>query len=182
MTCPVINLDLTNPIDVVRALVGDFDTSCPIMSNNMYQQILDMYSDQTESTAEWFSAIYACDIIARHYAQEGLRSRERVNAVEVEEYGNERYKAYMDTCHWLRTHPPIGSDAYGLPLFFIGGGCNNGLVQSGISIGWFSSALLACHAITWENGYYRGNDYRFLGTIEVNLCVSCGSYADNCGC
>ena len=118
MSTPVINLDLTNSIDVVRALVGDFDTACPIMSNNMYQQILDMYTNVSESSAEWLAAIYACDIITRHYAQDGLRSRERVNAVEVEEYGHERYEAYVQTCKWLRANPPIGSDAYGLPLFW----------------------------------------------------------------
>ncbi|MCP3921269.1 MAG: hypothetical protein GY714_01660 [Desulfobacterales bacterium] len=176
MTDAIINLDLTNSIDVVRALVGDFDKTCPIMSDNMYQQILDMYTEVDESIAEWFAAIYACSIIVRHYAQSGLRSRERVNAVEVEEYGNERYQAYKNTCKWLKANPPIGSGADGLPLFFLGGYCNNGLRQSGISIGWFSSAMLACHAITWENGYFRGynNGLAFLGTIEVNLCGTCG--------
>lgn len=188
MSTAVINLDLTNPIDVVRALVGDFDKECPIMSDNMYQQLLDMYSNNSESIAEWFAAIYACDIIARHYAQDGLRSRERVNAVEVEEYGHERYAAYAETCTWLRSHPPIGSDAYGLPLFHLGGSCNNGLNISGISIGWMSSALLACHAITWENGYFRhcNNGLRFLGTIQVNLCGLCGLGigldSGGCGC
>lgn len=185
MTTPTINLDLTNPIDVVRSLVGDFDTSCPIMSNNMYQQLLDRYTSLEESTAEWFASIDACDIIVRHYAQTGLRSRERVNAVEVEEYGNERYKAYKDTCEWLRAHPPFGSDAQGAPLFYFGGSCNNGLRASGISIGWFSSALLACHAITWDNGYFRlGPDLRFdrIGTIQVNLCGTCGTNASGCGC
>lgn len=189
MTTAIINLDLTNPIDVVRSLVGDFDKSCPIMSDNMYQQLLDQFTKLNESTAEWLAAIEACDIISRHYAQTGLRRRERVNAVEVEQYGNERYKAYVDTCNWLRTHPPISSAAYGLPLFHFGGGCNNGLALHGITIGWMSAALLACHAITWENGYFRQdfgflqtNGLRFLGTIQVNLCGTCGLSTSSCGC
>ena len=73
---------------------------------------------------------------------------------------------------------------------YFGGGCNNGLRTSGISIGWMSSALLACHAITWENGYFRNifpNDgLRFLGTIQVNLCGTCGLgiglETGGCGC
>ncbi len=189
MTTAVINLDLTNPIDVVRSLVGDFDTSCPIMSNNMYQQLLDKFPTLNESTAEWFAAIEACDIITRHYAQTGLRTRERVNAVEVEEYGNERYKAYQATCEWLRGHPPFGTDPQGGALFFFGGGCSNGLVAHGIFNGWFSTALLACHAITWENGYFRQdsgllrtNGLRFLGTIQVNLCGTCGLSTSSCSC
>ncbi len=184
MSTAIINLDLTNSIDVVRALVGDFDTDCPIMSDNMYQQLLDMFSESDESIAEWFAAIRACEIITRHYAQDALRSRERVNAVEVEQYGNERFKAYQDACEWLKNNPPLGSGADGLPLFYLGGGCNNGLRASGISIGWFSSALSACWAVTWENGYYRpyvpGYNLRFLGTIETNLCTTC--YSSNCSC
>ncbi len=184
MTDAIINLDLTNPIDVVRSLVGDFDTDCPIMSNNMYQQLLDKFTSLDETTAEWFAAIEACEIIVRHFAQTGLRSRERVNAVEVEEYGNERFQAYKNTCKWLKANPPWGSAAQGAPLFFLGGYCNNGLRQSGITVGWFSSALLACHAITWEHGYYRpiNNGLRFLGTIEVNLCGTCGLVLDSCSC
>ena len=180
MTDAIINLDLTNSIDVVRSLVGDFDKNCPIMSDNMYQQLLDQFTTVNLDTAEWFAAINACDIISRHYAQTGLRSRERVNAVEVEEYGNERYKAYRNTCKWLRSNPPFGSDVQGSELFFFGGSCNNGMAMHGISIGWFSTALMACHAITWENGYFREsgllrtNGLRFLGTIQVNLCGSCG--------
>ncbi len=189
MSTAVINLDLTNPIDIVRSLVGDFDKSCPIMSDNMYQQLLDQFSTLEDATAEWFAAIDACDIISRHYAQNALRSRERVNAVEVEEYGHERYQAYRDTCKWLRANPPFGTDLQGSPLFFFGDTRSNGLHRHGIHIGWMNACLRACHQLTWENGYYRptcNEGLRFLGTIEVNLCGFCGLgiglLSGGCGC
>ena len=183
MSDAFIDLDLTNPINIVRVLAGDVDTANPILSDNMYQQMLDMYADKELSVAEWFAAIYACNIIAMQFAPDALRSRERVNAVEIEEYGKERYDSYRRACQWLRANPPIGSEAEGVVGFLIGGGCNNGLVCSGISIGWLNSALLTCWSLTWDNGYYRPcNDLRFIGTIQTNLCGTCGCGTGDCGC
>ena len=117
-----INLDLTAPIDATRAMVGDVDTDDPILSDAMYQQILDIntINDRGECVVLWFSSIQAAEIILAHYAPLAFRSRERVNAVEVEEYGGERYKNYQDLVKWLRNNPP-NNCSFGTSLFYFGG-------------------------------------------------------------
>jgi hypothetical protein len=88
----------------------------------MYQQILDINSinERSECIVVWFSAIQAAEILMAQYSIDGQRSRERVNAVEVENYGGERYRSFKDLTKWLKSHPPLNCTLGG-SLFHFGG-------------------------------------------------------------
>jgi len=117
-----INLDLSNPSNAIRALVGDVDVCDPIMSDSMYQQIYDLndINDRNECVIAWFASIQAAEIIMAQYAPTGQRYRERVNAVEVENYGSERYKNYQNLVKYLRNNPPMNCPLSNT-LFYFGG-------------------------------------------------------------
>jgi len=147
-----INLDLTNPTNVIRAMVGDVDMCDPIMSEMMYQQIYDIQNvdGKEENTVIWLSAIQACFYIKAHYAPEAMRYRERVNAVEFEQYGGERYKNYCDLMDWLRGNPPAIST--GAPLFHFGGTYTS---YDKISMLQYMNICLETYwGYVWRDGYY----------------------------
>ena len=159
-----INIDLTNPINVVRAMVGDIDVCSPIMSDMMYQQILDIndINDRSECVIVWFSAIQAASILMAQYSITGQRYRERVNAVEVENYGSERYKNYQDLTKWLRNNPPMNCPLGGA-LFYFGGTYDQ--CDTIYTLKYIKSCICACWPRAWVDGYTLSWD----GTGEVYI-------------
>ena len=148
-----IELDLTSPTNALRAMVGDIDSCDPIMSDTMYQQIYDLndINDRDECSILWFSAIQAARIVMAHYAVEGQRQRERVNAVEVENYGSERYNNYKDLVNWLRRNPPQNCPL-GNTLFYFGGTYDS--CDQIYTLSYIKQCTCACWPYNWIDGYF----------------------------
>jgi len=150
-----INIDLTNPVNTIRCLVGDVDICNPILSDMMYQQIIALYTNgsREECSIVWLSAIYAAQIILAHYAPDSMRYRERVNAVEIDYYGGERFKNYEKLIKWLKNNPPNYCDAGTTGgLFYFGGTYTE--CSSIYTLRYINSCLMDCWGCRWENGFY----------------------------
>lgn len=149
-----INIDLTNPVNAVKVTVGDTDVCNPIMSDMMYQQIIAKYNDgvREECIVLWLSAIYAAQLILAHYAPDSMRYRERVNAVEIDYYGGERYKNYEKLIKWLRNNPPNFCDSGGGALFYFGGTYTE--CSQIYTLRYINDCLGECWGCKWENGFY----------------------------
>lgn len=147
-----INLDLTSPINIVRAMVGDVDINNPIMSDNMYQQIIDIntVNGRSECVIVWFSALQAAGYLMAQYAPEGMRYRERVNAVEFEQYGGERYKSYVRLNDWLKRNPP-NTCSIGSALFHFGGTYTE--CSQIYTMKYINDCLGQCWNLVWKDGY-----------------------------
>ena len=148
-----IDLDLTNPINVVRAMVGDVDCNNPIMSDGMYQSIIDAntINGRAECVIIWFSAIQATGYLLAHYSQDAMRQRERVNAVEVEQYGGERYRNYKNLHNWLQKNPPL-TYQFEQTLFDFGGTYTE--CSTFYSVQYINKCLCECWCKVWQDGYY----------------------------
>lgn len=150
----MIDFDLTDPINVIKVMVGDIDCDDPLMSANMYQQILDMF-DKSECYGEpiqiWYSAKYAARIFIAEYGHTGMRTRERVNAVELEFYGGERYRNYRDLVEWLENNPPVGSTENGISLFHFGGTFDG--YRNLPSLQYINACLNGFWGWSWKDGY-----------------------------
>ena len=159
-----INLDLTNPINAIRAMVGDIDTCNPLMSDMMYQQIYDKAnkSNRNECIVLWYAAIQAAEILMAHFAPTALRSRERVNAVEIEEYGSERYNNYKDLLKWLRNTPPLDC-ALSTTLFQFGGTYTE--CDTIYTLKYMRQCFCMFWPRVWTDGYMLSSD----GTGDIYL-------------
>jgi hypothetical protein len=149
-----INLDLTNPINTVRVMVGDVDSCNPMMTDMMYQQIIDLntINSRNECVIVWFSAIQAAGYLMAHFAPEAMRYRERVNAVEVEQYGGERYRGYANLLKWLRNNPPLNCPLSGT-LFHFGGTYTE--CSTFYTMQYINNCLCDCWGKIWIDGYYQ---------------------------
>jgi len=150
-----IDLDLTNPVNVVRAMVGDVDSCNPIMSDNMYQQVINMFDDgvRAECAVVWRSALYAANLILAQYTPDSMRTRERVNSVEIDYDGSNRYKNYERLIKWLKNNPPDScTTGSTFSLFHFGGTyteCNQIY-----TLRYINTCLSECWGCYWENGFY----------------------------
>lgn len=148
-----IDLDLTNPINVVRVMVGDVDSCNPLMSDNMYQSILDSNTvdGRDECVVVWFSAQQAVGYLIAHFAPEAMRYRERVNAVEVEQYGGQRYSAYQNLEKWLKKNPPRNCISE-ISLFHFGGTYDE--CDQIYTVQYINKCLCECWGKIWQGGFY----------------------------
>lgn len=155
----IIDLDLTIPTNALRAIVGDIDPDNPIMSDSMYQQIYDMndINGRQEAVVLWFSAIQAASILLSHYASTAGHYRERVNAVEIEESGGEKYRNFLNLLKWLRNNPPTGGTA-SAGLFHFGG------TYTQCDLIYTLRYIKDCMCSNWPNVVVRG--YRYEAIVD----------------
>ncbi len=148
-----IDFDISNPVNAIRIMVGDVDLCNPIMSDNMYQQFFDLnnINDRNECVVVWFSAIQAASIIYAQYAPNGQRYRERVNAVEVENYGGERAQNYKNLLDWLKGNPPLNCPMEG-SLFGFGGTYTK--CDAIYTVRYINDCICSCWGWIWKDGYY----------------------------
>ena len=142
--CDVSPPDFTTEVGKVRYYSGDTELNtegCYIISDMTILEVLDQYSNKPANVRIWRSTLDVLLFMKSAMAPYAARSREREGSVEVEVYGQERYKAICDLYDFYDKNPDvIVKDAVKAPI-----------IIGGVRLDKF------CNVIADGNGHYSGS-------------------------